>query len=69
MSTEGQRNTLRYASLATQWMVMLLIAVFVGHKIDKWLEWKIPVCTIVFPLVLLVISFWKLMQEFTKPKK
>lgn len=69
MSQHQPQNSLRYAGLATQWMVMLLIAVFAGYKVDQWLKWKIPVCLIVFPLIALAVSLWQLIKEFSKPKK
>jgi hypothetical protein len=62
-------NVMRYAGLATQWLVMLVIAVWAGIKIDHLLKWKVPVCTIVFPLGALVFSMWRLINELGKPKK
>jgi hypothetical protein len=70
MKAEGQQqNTARYASLATQLMVMMLIAVWGGNKIDQWLHWKIPVFLILFPLAALCLSLWQIIKEFSKPKK
>lgn len=63
------QSVLRYAGLATQWIVMLLVAAWAGIKVDGWLKWKIPVCTILFPLVALIYSFWRLINELGKPKK
>jgi len=60
---------MRYAGLATQWMFMLLIAVWAGHKIDKMMNWKIPLFLILFPLISLSLSLWQLMRELNKPKK
>jgi F0F1-type ATP synthase assembly protein I len=68
MSSPSSQNPLRYASLATQWMVMLLIAVAAGYKLDKMLGWR--VCfIIVFPLISLCLSLWMIIKEFSKPKK
>jgi len=68
MSTSQSQNTLRYAGLATQWMVMLLIAVWVGHKLDQLMHWK-AAFIILFPLISLAFSLWMIIKEFTKPKK
>jgi hypothetical protein len=65
---EKTQSVLRYASLATQWMVMMLVAVWLGYKVDKWLEWKVPVCIVLFPLTALIVSLWKLVKELGKPK-
>ena len=62
-------NTMRYASLATQWMAMLLIAVVAGHKLDAMIKWKVPVLLILFPLVALGVSLWQLIKELNKPGK
>jgi len=70
MSASGPPpNIMRYAGLATQWMVMLLIAVWAGHKIDKLTAWRVPVFVILFPLVALGVSLWQLINEFNKPNK
>ncbi|MCF8450191.1 MAG: hypothetical protein K9G49_10010 [Taibaiella sp.] len=60
---------MRYAGLATQWMVMLLVAVWGGHQIDKQTNWKIPLFLILFPLLSLSISLWQLVKELNSSKK
>lgn len=62
-------NSLRYAGLATQWMVLMLIAVWGGHKLDGATGWKIPLFIILFPLIALMYSLWQVIKEFNKPKK
>jgi len=62
-------NSMKYASLATQWMVMLGVAVWAGYKIDKWLNWKFPLFLILFPLISLSVSLWQIIKESNKPKK
>jgi hypothetical protein len=62
--------TMRYAGLATQWMVMLLTAFFLGYKLDfQWIGWKFPLFLILLPLLALGVSLWQLIREFNKPKK
>lgn len=63
------QNILRFAGLATQWMVTLLIAVWGGYKIDKWIGWKFPVFLIVFALGALAFSFWQLINELKETGK
>lgn len=62
-------NTMRYAGLATQWLVMLAAAVYIGWKIDKWIGPRFHVLVIVLPLVSLCASLWQIINEFNKPKK
>ncbi len=66
---DQQQNSMRYAGLATQWLVLMLIAVWAGYKLDHVINWAVPVCTILFPLLALLFSLWQLIKEFSKPKK
>ncbi len=68
-SPKQTQNTLRFAGLATQWMVMLLVAVWAGHKIDLWTKWKVPVFLIVFPIIALAVALWQLINELGNTKK
>jgi hypothetical protein len=60
---------MRYAGLATQWMVMLGAAVWAGLWLDKQTGWKFPVFVVTLPLVALGVSLWQLIKEVSKPKK
>ena len=62
------QNSMRYASLATQWMVMMLLAVWAGHKLDTKLNWRVPLFVISFPLIALGVSLWQLINELNKPR-
>lgn len=62
-------NTMRYAGLATQWMAMLLAAVWIGWKLDAWIGPKFHLFLILLPLLSLGLSLWQLIREFNKPKK
>jgi hypothetical protein len=66
---EKYNNAMRYASLGAQWLVMLLVAVWGGIKLDAWIGWKFPLFTIVLPLFALCLSLWLLIKELNKPKK
>jgi len=60
---------MRFAGLATQWMVLMLIAVWGGHKIDKLVGWQFPLFIILFALLALAFSFWQLLKELNNKKK
>jgi len=66
---QSTNKSMRYASLATQWMVMLLLAVWGGHKLDEKLNWRVPLFLILFPLISLALSLWLLIKELNKPGK
>lgn len=63
------QNMMRYAGLASQWMIMLLLAVWAGHKLDILTNWKLPLFLILFPLISLFLSMWQLIKELNRPKK
>ena len=66
---DGKRNNsalMKYATLATQWLVMLGIAVWGGLKLDEWLHFK-ALFVIILPLVSLVFSLWQLIRSLNKP--
>lgn len=69
MTTEPNNNMMRYAGLATQWLAMLGIAVWIGFKLDKLTGWKFPLFIVSLPLIALCVSLWQLIREFNKPKK
>jgi F0F1-type ATP synthase assembly protein I len=68
-SGQQPNNMMRYAGLATQWMVMLSLAVWIGYKVDQKLNWTVPVFLILFPLIALGVSLWQLIKELNKKNK
>jgi len=70
--TDSRRKpnpALKYAGLASQWMAMLLAAVWLGLKLDKWTGWKFPLFLILLPLLSLCLSLWQLIRSFNKPDR
>lgn len=68
-SNDKNRQMMKYVGLGTQWMVMLSIAVWGGYKLDGMTAWKVPVFTIILPLIALGISLWQLIKDLNKPQK
>ena len=66
---DSNRELMQYAGLATQWLVMLGLALWAGMAIDKRISESSRIFTIVLPLLALTISLWQLIKKFTKPKK
>ena len=66
---DSNRELMQYAGLATQWLVMLGLALWAGMAIDKKISESSRIFTIVLPLLALTISLWQLIKKFTKPKK
>jgi F0F1-type ATP synthase assembly protein I len=67
-SNNSNRDLVRYASLGTQMLVAIGLAVFVGLKADKWLH-TLPLLSCVLPLLTLIAIFYILMRETAKPPK
>lgn len=59
----GVKNYLRYTGLGFTMVGIILAFTFGGWWLDKWLEWKIPVITIVLSLVGVATSMYYLFKE------
>lgn len=57
---------MRYAGLATQFLVSIGLAVFVGLKLDKWIKISIPVMAWLLPLVVIVSIIYKIARDTGK---
>ena len=70
MTDKKKDNSLlyKYAGFATQLVVALGLAVFIGLKIDKWLSFKTPLAVWVLPLVIIIVLIYKAIKD-TAPKK
>ena len=64
----NKRFLLRYASLGTQLLAALGLAVFIGLKADNWLKTS-PLLACVLPLLTLCGIFYKVYRETSRPKK
>ena len=61
------RDLYRYASLGTQLLDAIGLAVFIGLKTDAWLRTS-PLFSCILPLLVLFGIFYKLARETRKPK-
>jgi uncharacterized membrane protein YhiD involved in acid resistance len=64
----SRRTMMKYAGMATTWLVTLGVAVFLGYKADQWLDWKFPVFTVTLPLVAIISLLRQIIKDFSKPK-
>jgi hypothetical protein len=64
------KNTelIRYASLGTQFLVSLGLAVFLGLKADEWLKISAPLLIWLLPLVVLLGMLYKILKDTSKPR-
>lgn len=62
------RDLLKYAGLATQMFVVLGVAVFVGLKLDEWLNTGFSILVWILPLVVIIALIYKLIKETANKK-
>lgn len=67
---DKKRNVslMQYASLGTQFLAGIGLAVFVGLKGDKWINIKIPLLVWILPLLVISGFIYKLIKETGKQK-
>ena len=63
---ENKNSIMRYASMGTQMMVIIGLGVFGGVKLDEYLGWKIPVCTLVLSLLSVSAAIYLSIKDFLK---
>ena len=67
MSPQSNKNynkdLMRYAGLASQMLVGLGSAVFIGLKTDKWLKLSFPILSWLLPLLVLAAIIYKIMKD------
>lgn len=63
---EDKNAIMRYASMGTQMMVIIGLGVFGGVKLDEYLGWKTPVCTLVLSLLSVSAAIYLSIKDFLK---
>jgi chromate transport protein ChrA len=58
----------KYAGFATQLIIALGLAVWLGIKIDGWLKINAPIAVWVLPLLIIIVLIVKAIKD-TSPKK
>lgn len=58
----------KYAGLATQLLIGLGLAVFLGMKTDEWLHFRMPLAVWLLPLAVIAAVIYKVIKD-TAPKK
>lgn len=68
MNNQNNNNNLlwRYAGLATQFMVGIALALFVGLKMDQWLKIKMPLAVWGLPLLLIIAVIIRIIKDTAK---
>jgi len=68
MSNNDNRFLLKYAGMATQFLVAIAVAVWGGMQIDKWLKLNTPLAVWLLPLLIITGIIIKIIKD-TSTKK
>ncbi|MDF1550841.1 MAG: AtpZ/AtpI family protein [Bacteroidales bacterium] len=59
-------NYAKYSSLSIQMIVIVLAGVFGGLKLDEYLQWKIPLFTVLLSLLGVFAAVYFAIKDFLK---
>jgi hypothetical protein len=59
----GNKQLLKYAGLATQFLVGIGLSVFAGIHVDRWLNFKTPLAVWILPLLLITGVIIKIIKD------
>ncbi|HSQ44247.1 MAG TPA: hypothetical protein VLM16_04575 [Ginsengibacter sp.] len=65
---EGNKQLLRYAGLAMQFLISIGLGVFIGLKADKWFKISFPLLVWLLPLLIIVGLLYSILKETSKKK-
>ena len=60
---EGNKQLMRYAGLAMQFLIAIGIGVFVGLKLDQWLSISFPLLVWLLPLIIICGMMIKIFKD------
>ncbi|MBE0646952.1 MAG: AtpZ/AtpI family protein [Bacteroidales bacterium] len=60
-------NYARYSSIAIQMVVIIMLGVFGGYKLDMWLN-TAPILTVVLSLLSVIIAIYLVTKDLLKKK-
>jgi len=63
MNNNGNKQLLKYAGLATQFLVGIGLSVYIGILLDRWLKFQIPIAVWVLPLLLITGVIIKIIKD------
>jgi F0F1-type ATP synthase assembly protein I len=65
-SSDGLKNFAHYSGLGIQMVVIILIAVWGGTKLDQYLHYKTPVFTVIFSLLGVFAGIYSAIRDFIR---
>jgi hypothetical protein len=68
-SSDNRSLLLKYAGLATQWAIIILVSIYAGKKTDIWFRFKQPIWAWVLPLLSILGMLIHIIRDTSNPKK
>ena len=65
---ERLNSYVKYSGIAFQMIAIILIGVFAGMKLDKWLKPRLPVFTAILSVIAVVIAIYYSIKELLRTK-
>ena len=62
----SDRYYLKYAGLGVQLTATILIGMYVGFKVDEWMNMSKPLFTVAFSLIFIIIALYLLVKDLLK---
>ncbi len=59
----------KYSSIAVQMLIIILIGVFGGIKIDQWIGWEFPVFTVILSILAVLFAIYIVIKDLLKKNK
>ncbi len=56
----------KYSSLSIQMVIIVLAGAYGGVKLDKWIQWKFPLFTLLFSILGVAIAIYIAVKDFLK---
>jgi F0F1-type ATP synthase assembly protein I len=61
-------NYARYSSIAFQMLAIILLGVFGGYKLDKWLDMSFPIFTLLLSIISVVVAIYSVVKDLLNNK-
>ena len=68
-ATRNLKEYARYSNLGIQMIVVILLGVFGGIQLDKWLHLKFPAFTVVLSFTGVILGIYIGLKDFMRTKK
>jgi ATP synthase protein I len=68
-ATKNLKDYARYSNLGMQMIVVILLGVFGGIKLDKWLHTEFPIFTVVLSFLGVILGIYVGLRDFIRTKK